>query len=178
MLVAAQLVVRYGFEPTAVQKPGVTALAGAGQTLIIEGSRDAIASLEVDLPTEVKAVSPLARISAQGNAGIEFMAEKAGTYDIVLRTSGQEVIKHLVVGAGTDARAMQDRRVKGAFSAMLWPAEDTLSDASGLTSVRFLYPESDLGWLPFHGPAGVLINFVLASMLFGFLALKPLGVQI
>jgi hypothetical protein len=46
-----------------------------------------------------------------------------------------------------------------------------------LERVAFLYPDSDLGWMP-GGPTGVLIIFLVASMLFGFIALKPLGVKI
>ena len=64
-----------------------------------------------------------------------------------------------------------------AFEAVLWPAEDTLA-GTGLTEIRFRYPESDLGWLPLSGPFGVLVAFVLASMVVGFIFLKPLGVQI
>lgn len=177
-LVAAQLVVRYGFEPTDIQHPTSLVAAGDGQTLVIEGDRDAIASLEVVLPEGLTAVSPLARIPAQGNAEIEFVAETSGLHVIVLRTAGGELEKPIAVGPEVATRAIQDRRVSSALEAVLWPAEDTLPADLGLTAVAFRYPESDLGWLPFSGPAGVLINFVLASMLFGFLALKPLGVQI
>ena len=60
---------------------------------------------------------------------------------------------------------------------MLWPAEERFGADSPLERVAFIYPDSDLGWLP-GGPGGVLIIFVLASMLFGFIALKPLGVKI
>jgi hypothetical protein len=44
--------------------------------------------------------------------------------------------------------------------------------------VSFVYPESDLGWLPGSGPMGVILVFLVASMAFGIAALKPLGVQI
>jgi hypothetical protein len=60
---------------------------------------------------------------------------------------------------------------------MLWPAEPRYAPSSPLERVAFLYPDSDLGWLP-GGPVGVLIVFLVASMLFGFIALKPLGVKI
>ena len=72
---------------------------------------------------------------------------------------------------------MQPERVSSVFEAILWPAEDTLA-GTGLEKIRFVYPESDLGWLPLSGPLGVLAAFVLASMVVGFIFLKPLGVQI
>ena len=69
------------------------------------------------------------------------------------------------------------------WMAVLWPAEDTLSaplarvSFNGLTNPE-AYPYAPLGWLPGSGPLAVLLWFVGFSMLFGFAALKPLGVQI
>lgn len=174
-LVAAQMVVRYGFEPVPVQRAAELTLAGEGQTLIIEGTEAAIADLSIELPDGLTAVSPFARIARQGNAVVEFAAEEPGVYDILLRTGGKDIRK--TVAVGSEARTLQERRVSSTFEAILWPAEDTLR-GTGLSVVRFRYPESDLGWLPFSGPVGVLLVFVLASMIVGFLFLKPLGVQI
>lgn len=176
-LVAAQMVVRYGFEPAPIQHPTELSLAGEGQTLVIEGDEASIAGLEVVLPEGLTAVSPLVRIAREGHAALEFVAEKPGVHSLVLKTPGGEVVKEVAVGPEADVRAMQDRRVLSPFEAVLWPAEDTLA-GTGLSEVRFRYPESDLGWLPLSGPFGVLVVFVLASMVVGFLALKPLGVQI
>lgn len=176
-LVAAQMVVRYGFEPAPVQHPTELRLAGEGQTLVVEGDEAAIAGLEIVLPEGLTAVSPLARIPRAGHAALEFVAEKPGVHELVVKTPSGEIIKTIAVGAEADVRAMQDRRVASAFEAVLWPAEDTLS-GTGLTEIRFRYPESDLGWLPLSGPFGVLVVFVLASMVVGFIFLKPLGVQI
>lgn len=176
-LVAAQMVVRYGFDPVPVQHPTQLEVAGDGQTLVIEGTREAIASLEVELPEGLSAISPLARIPSQGNAAIEFVAEKPGVHVVKIRTGGKEVEKTIAVGTDSNLRAKQDRRVGSQLDAVLWPAEDTLS-GTGLDVIRFRYPESDLGWLPLSGPFGVLSVFILASMAVGFVFLKPLGVQI
>ena len=177
-LVAAQMVVRYGFEPVPVQQVADTRRAGDGVTLSIQGDADAIAGLELVLPEGLTQVSPMPRIPKQKRASTEFYAVNPGVYDIVIRANEKEVIKRFVAGPEEKTvRTMQPERVTGFFSALLWPAEDTL-DGTGLTNVAFVYPESDLGWLPFSGPGGVLIIFVLASMIVGFLALKPLGVQI
>ncbi len=177
-LVAAQMVVRYGFEPAPVQQVVDTRLAGDGVTLSIEGESAAISSLEIELPEGLTQVGPIPRIPGQKKASAEFFAENPGVYDIVIRANGAETTKRFVAGAEEhNERTMQPERVSGFFMALLWPAEDTL-DGTGLSHVSFVYPESDLGWLPFSGPGGVLIIFVLASMIVGFLALKPLGVQI
>ena len=97
--------------------------------------------------------------------------------EIVLKTGGKTIVKTIVAGDEVSVRAMQPERVSSAFEAILWPAEDTLT-GTGLEKISFVYPESDLGWLPLSGPLGVLAAFVLASMVVGFIFLKPLGVQI
>jgi hypothetical protein len=178
VFVVAQLVVRYGFEPAPVQQVVDTRLAGDGVTLSIKGEKAAIASLEIELPEGLRQVGPVPRIPGQNRASAEFFAESPGVYDIVIRANGSETIKRFVAGPEEDSvRTLQPERVTGFFSAMLWPAEDTL-DGTGLTNVAFVYPESDLGWLPMSGPFGVLLIFAIASFTVGLLALKPLGVQI
>ena len=83
------------------------------------------------------------------------------------------------VSAGTTEEAyLQPERVSDWLLAWLWPAEDMLPGDSPIASVAFVYPDSDLGWLPMSGLVGVMVIFVLASMAFAFAFIKPLGVQI
>ena len=178
VFVVAQTVVRYGFDPI----PVVTedGLAGSGNELRVEfksGRKAECAGLQVVLPDGLEATSPLVRVPSQGLAFQEFVARAPGSYEIELRfPDGRVETKAVVAGAQRD-RVMQPGRVAGLFSAMLWPAEARFAESSPLERVAFIYPESDLGWLP-GGPMGVLLVFVVASMFFGFLALKPLGVKI
>ncbi|MEZ6018509.1 MAG: hypothetical protein R3F49_25685, partial [Planctomycetota bacterium] len=151
-------------------------IAGEGTTLRIAGDAASIGSLELVLPEGLVARSPLARIPAQGCAVQEITATSPGVYDILLRTSAGESTKRFVAGQEARTRTMQPERVTG-LSTLLWPAEDSLA-GTGLTEVKFVYPESQLGWLPGSGPMGVILVFLGASMLFGFIAMKPLGVQI
>jgi hypothetical protein len=51
------------------------------------------------------------------------------------------------------------------------------SGDSPFAAVGFEYPDRELGWLP-GGVVGIVIVFLVSSMLFGALALKPLKVQI
>ena len=184
-LVAAQMVVRYGFEPVpVVEQPG-TLLAGEGITVKIElddaHKRDA-ASLELLLPEGVEAVSKLVRVPSQGLAFQEIVATTDGAYDLTIEVGGESVVKTLYAGDQTP-RKLQAERTSSALMAVLWPAEDTLSaplkrvSLNGLTQPE-AYPYASLGWLPGSGPLAVLLWFVGFSMLFGFAALKPLGVQI
>lgn len=178
VFVVAQMVVRHGFEPAPVhvEAPG---LAGQGTTLRIElteARRADVADLQVVLPDGVVAVSPLVRAPSRGFAFQEVIATRAGEFEIKLLLGGEELTKEFVAGDAA-ARTMQPERVRSSWTATLWPAEDTLA-GTAFEHVAFVYPESDLGWLPFSGPFGVILVFVIASMAFGFALLKPLGIQI
>ena len=81
------------------------------------------------------------------------------------------------LSAGTAERAMQPERVRGVFSSLLWPAEDAFERDSAFARIAFRYPDSELGPLP-GGASGVLIVFLVASMVAGFALLKPLGIEI
>ena len=180
-MVAAQLVVRYGFEPVPVQSVQDDHLAGQGTTFEIEFTGDqkrAAGDLVVTLPDGVIAVSPLVRIPSQGRAFIEVVATKAGIHELVFTTGSHTEIKLLHAGDEGLAREMQPERGRGFLSALLWPAEEAFTGPSPFALIRTVYPERPLGWIPGSGPVGILLAFVLLSMLFGFIALKPLGVQI
>lgn len=182
VLVAAQMVVRYGFEPIPVEENPAALMAAQGTTVRIElarGHEREANDLTLELPEGVEPLSPLVRVPAKGYAFQEVAVARPGEYDLKIGIGGREHVKKLYAGAPEDApRRMQGERVASFWAAMLWPSEDTFSRESGIALVKFTYPESDLGWLPLSGPLGVLVWFVIASMVFGFVMLKPLGVQI
>jgi hypothetical protein len=180
VFVLAQLVVRYGFEPVPIVAGDPAAvMAGQGTTLEVEFARkDAAGELTITWPAGLVPVSALVRVPQQGVAFQEFVAQSAGAYDITLAVDGEDVVKRFHVGADGRERLMQPERGRGILHALLWPAEDTFGGGSAFARVAYVYPESDLGGLPFSGPFGVLLNFFVASFLIGALAIKPLGVQI
>lgn len=182
--VVAQMVVRYAFDPVEITRGDAQAVhAGEGTTVRIEltdAFADRADELELVLPEGLEAVSPL--VPVRGLVAQEFVAKEAGEYDLVIRLDGREHVKKFHAwdpdtGEGRPRR-MQPERVTGMFSALLWPAEDTFPADSGIANVKYVYPESDLGWIPSQGPGGVILWFIIASMLFGVIMLKPLGVQI
>ena len=178
VFVVAQTVVRYGFDPIPVVAE--EGLAGAGNELRVEfkpSQKAACAGLQVVLPDGLEATSPLVRVPSQGLAFQEFVARAPGSYQIELRFPGGGVETKAVVAGVEPDRVMQPARYAGLFNAMLWPAEPRFAEGSPLEKVAFIYPDRDIGWLP-GGPGGVLLIFIVASMLFGLLALKPLGVKI
>jgi len=180
-LVVAQLVVRYAFEPASIAQvvqaqSSAQAIAGDGITVTIRGDAAAIEGLELLLPDGLVARTPLARVPTSGLAAQEFVATEPGEYTLRFWTAGGvETTKRFVAG-GARPRTLQPERARG-LAAWLWPAEESLA-GTGLTEISFVYPESELGWLPGRGPFGVILVFVVASMLAGVVALRPLGVHI
>ena len=182
VLIAAQLVVRYGFDPLPVHSQAELGTMLPGRCTELEvrmkrGREAEVASLAIEFPGHLRALSPLARNERDGIAVIEFAAVEAGTGQIDLRVGGKPVGGKWVVAGREADRSMQPERVSGFFASWLWPAEPTLPQDSPIDVVRFSYPSRDLGYLP-GGPFGVLLTFFLASIVFGIAILKPLNIQI
>jgi hypothetical protein len=188
-VVAAQSVVRYAYSGVVPVDRERVLLAGQGTLLEIElapASRDRVQELRVSLPEGVRALSPLVRSPSKGKAWQEIAALEPGQHAIAFELSGARETKLLVAGQ-VAPRHFQPRRVSArdwwrihdpVRWPVLWPAEPAFDAGSPFRSVVLAsYPERDLGWLP-GGETGVLVVVVGASLLFGFLALKPLGVQI
>ncbi|MCC6407793.1 MAG: hypothetical protein IT453_11545 [Planctomycetes bacterium] len=189
LFVTAQLVTRYAYEPAHVVAADAKLLPGQGTMLevrLAEGREAEIAGLQVVLPAGVKALSPLVRSPYEGRAFQEVVATASGVHQLeFVLADGTRETKSFVAGDAS-LRAMQPRRVSSSQwwnlaspddCAALWPAEPTFDSGSPFRSIALRYPDRDLGWLP-AGEGGVLIAFVVASMLFGIAALKPLGVTI
>lgn len=180
-LVAAQLVTRFGFAPVPVAGPavaGATHLAGSGTTLRIQlapGSEARVAELRVTYPPGVEAVSPLVRDPFAGEAWQEIVARAPGEHAIEIALGAEKEAK--LLAAGTQPARLQPERGRGFWSALLWPAERSFGSDSGFERVSFEYPAREIAWLP-AGPGGVLLVFLLSSMLFGALLMKPLKVQV
>ena len=177
-IVAAQLVTRFGFDPAPVHAQGSVLLAGQGTTLEVRftpAARARADEIEVHFPEGLEPVSPIVRVPDRGCAWQEFVARKPGRYEIEITLDGEVHKKQFC--AGVAAPSMQPERGRGFFSALLWPAEPTLPSDSGLEQISFRYPEHVLPWVP-AGPSGVLLFFLVVSMIFGAAAMKPLKVQI
>lgn len=179
-LVAAQLVVRYGFAPVAPRASVEGVMPGQGVLLDVRlrsSSASRASELAIELPAGVAPISPIVRLPQQGRVVVEVVPLAAGSYDIALALpDGARETKRFVAGAVPERR-MQPERVGTFWSSWLWPAEPTFASDSPFERVSFTYPDRELAWMP-DGPGGVLIVFLLAAMLFGALAMKPLGVSI
>jgi hypothetical protein len=177
-LIAAQLVVRYGFAPVPVHASAQGLLPGQGLAIAIElRPGQSVEQLQLILPEGVAALSPLVRIESEQRALQEIVALRDGRYELVaLLPNGERATKLLVAGAAQE-RTLQPERVGSFWSAWLWPAEERFGADSAFQRFAFSYPSRELAWLP-DGPGGVLLTFLLAAMAFGIAILKPLGIQI
>lgn len=182
VLIAAQLVVRYGFDPLPVHSESELSSMLPGKCTELEirmkrGQEAEVSSLVIELPAHLRALSPLARNERDGIAVIEFAAVEPGEGQIELKVAGRAAGGKWVVAGTEAARSMQPERVSGFLASWLWPAEPTLPEDSPIDLIRFSYPSRELGYLP-GGPFGVLLTFFLASIVFGIVILKPLNIQI
>lgn len=182
VLIASQLVVRYAFSPLPVvdEAKADAMLPGRGTMLEVTMKRGRGAEVEkltIQLPPHLKALSPLARNARSGIAVMEFAPIAAGNADMQLLIGGTLAGTKSVVAGDSAPRHMQPERVSSFWSSWLWPAEPTFPADSPIDSVRFAYPDRDLGFLP-GGAFGVLLTFFLASIVFGIAVMKPLNIQI
>jgi hypothetical protein len=179
VIVLAQLVTRYAYAPLPVHASNERVMPGKGTLIEVELDRDRaslVQSLRLELPAGIRPISPLVRIPAEGRAYQEIVATSAGEHDLeIVLADGTRETKSIV--AGTAVRSMQPERGRGFFSALLWPAEDSLPRSSPFERVSFAYPDGDLGWFS-GGPTGVLVVFLIASMAFGLIVMKPLRIEI
>lgn len=182
VFVLAQLVVRYSFDPVPLTAPGQRVLAGQGTMVRVdfsEGESAALNGLELRLPEGVEPISPLVPVAAMHAAFQEVIATEPGVHELTcVLPDGSQVTKSFIAGEATDVRCMQPERVRSSLESILWPAEETVPGDSPISKISFAYPESDLGWLPFSGAFGVLLDFFIISVIFGVAILKPLGIQI
>lgn len=184
VIVAAQLVVRFGFAPIPVEERDL-AMLKAGQGVMIEvamapGHEADALELELILPDTLTAVSPLVPNAADGVAYMEVVATSAGAADIELRIGDQTALKRVVTGTESERseRLMQPDRVSSFWSAWLWPAEDTFGSDSPFGHVALKgYPDRELAGMP-DGPGGVFLMFLLIAFAIGGAAIKVFDIQI
>ncbi len=180
--VAAQFVVRYAFDPIPVtpqeEVAGLKSGEGTMVSITMKSDRKAeVEGLTLRLPQNFLALTPMVVNATDGVAWQEVVALSPGEGEIELLMGDQVIGTKSIVAGDSPPRMMQGERVSGLFSAILWPAEERFASDCPIEAVRFAYPDRDLGWLP-GGVGGILLIFIVASMLFGVALLKPLNIQI
>lgn len=182
-LVAAQLVVRYGFEPIPLVQDQAQIdnwMPGKGTLIEItlkDGDKAKVKDITLNFPPELHVVQGPHRSVADGTIHAEVVAVAAGSSEIEILLGEERVGSKMISTGDSRERMMQPERVSSPLWAILWPAEDTFASDSPVEKVVFTYPDRSLKWL-MDGPGGVLISFILISFIFGFAMIKPLKIQI
>jgi hypothetical protein len=185
VLVLAQLVVRYAYDPIPVQTSDeqTSFLPGKGTMIEIfmkEDQKAAASRVTLRYPEgiEVTGSSELpTRNAFEGRVFQEIVATAPVEGVIELLVDGQVVgTKEIVAGTERPLK-MQPKRVSSFWPAWIFPAEDTFPADNPIASIEFAYPQHELRVLP-GGEGGILLVFFVASMAFGIAIMKPLNIEI
>jgi hypothetical protein len=125
-------------------------------------------AVTLELPPGLVLDAPPVR-TAGGEIAWRLRAEAPGDHVVTLKVGDQAVTKRIAVGG--DQRRVPVLRTKS-WEGFLYPGEEALPGDSPVESIRWDYPERDLGWFP-GGEGGILAAFFVLSIAAG-LALKGL----
>jgi len=174
VLLLAQFVVRYAFEPLP---------EGERFDVVVELAQENagdVPELEIVGPDWARDSALANLTSADGRAFFRIDEAPAGTWELEFRVGddGPSATKRIVIGEERD-RTMQAERVGSFWLAWLWPAEPMFEGESPFRHIVVDggYPERELRWLP-NGLLGILTGVLIFSFALGLAALKPLGVTI
>lgn len=179
-LVAAQLVVWFAFKPIPVWDDSHGAwMPGKGHEVVAildDDARDQVRDVVVELPPTLALKSPIVRNERKGVIAFEVVAVAEGDDEIRFTfPDGSTSTKQIVTGDSYDG-PLSGIRGSGLEDRILWPTEGSYLD-SPLEKVSFAYPSRDLPWM-IDGPFGIIIYFLIFSMIGGVAILKPLNIQI
>lgn len=179
-LVAAQLVVWFGFVPLPVWDASRGEyMPGKGHEVVAtldDDARDQVRDVEITLPETLQLTTPIVRNERKGVIAFEFIVVGEGDEEIVFTfPDGTTDTKQVVTGESYDG-PLSGIRGSSFVDLLLWPAEASYK-ASPLERVEFAYPARPLPWM-LDGPLGIVGYFFIFSMIGGVAILKPLKIQI
>jgi hypothetical protein len=168
LVILAQLVAWYGYDPLP---------EGSVRLLKLQLDREhagvPATAVTLQLSPGVVLEAPPVR-TARGEIAWRLRAETAGEHELVLRAGDEVQVKRLAVGGS--ARKVPVLRTKS-WESLLYPGEEALPRDSAFESIRVDYPPRALGLLP-DGEPGILLAFLVLSLLVGFAFKGVLGVTI
>lgn len=167
LVIIIQLNLRFSARPL---EPGQAALVKV--TMHDAGAIERGVTLEA--PAGVVIETEGVRVVQRREVAWRIRAQHAGSFDLVVRSGGEELAKELRVGGGWGATSTL-RTSKSFFDKLLYPGEPPISSAA-IESVEIAYPPLDLslfGW-----SVNWLVFFFILSLVSGFAFRGVLGVEI
>jgi len=139
VLIMVQFGVRYSHRPLHPSEETVVVARLAGD-VTAAGSDIALA-----LPEGLELVTPALRLEDEGEINWKIKAVTPGAYDIVLKGTGVEATKQVVVAEKSYMTLAPIRAKALSWDFILYPAEKPLSKESPVKSIAITYPPSPLG---------------------------------
>jgi hypothetical protein len=161
MTILFQLEATYAFAPVPVGSVEILHVKLDPEHGAVPGT-----AVRLELPAGIALDAPPVR-TAGGEIGWRLRAEAPGDHVVSLHVGDTVITKSLAVGG--EPRRVPVMRTKS-WEGFLYPGEDGLPDDSPVHTIRWKYPERDLGWFP-GGEGGILAAFFVLSIAAG-LALK------
>lgn len=142
---------------------------------VLRDEASAKAGVTLEVPPGLIVETPGVVVPELGEVVWRVRAEKPGRYDLMVRTPGTSVTKEIVVGKewGPVSPLRSGRSI---WEMLLYPGEHPIKKSEMVRAIEVAYPELPLEAFGF----GIdwMIFFFIASIVFGFLFKKPLGVEI
>ncbi|HTE06807.1 MAG TPA: hypothetical protein VK824_11460 [Planctomycetota bacterium] len=163
MTILFQLEATYAFAPVPV-----------GKVQILEVTLDSghagvpATAVTLELPPGLALDAPPVR-TAQGQIAWRLRTLAEGDQEVAVHVGDATVTKRIAVGG--EPRRVPVMRTKS-WEGFLYPGEEGLPKDSPVDTIRWQYPDRDLGWMP-GGEGGILAAFFVLSIVAG-LALKGL----
>lgn len=145
--------------------------------LTVRANTDAVNSISIDLPAEIKSDAPPVHVVAENEVVWRLLATREGSYEIKITAGGQAVTKTVRVSSQL-ARVSPIRLRDHLWERIFVSGESALPENATVVSITVDYPARNIPL----GIAGYEMNwiwlFFILSMIAGFIFKELLGIQI
>lgn len=168
LIILIQMNLRFSARPLA---PGERTTV---KVALLEGAGPAV-PVTLEVPAGLVLETPGVPAPEIGEVAWRLRAEKPGRYDLIVRAGEATASKTVVVG-GDWGPVSTLRTGRSLWEMFLYPGESPLGPRQAVRAIEIAYPPLNIEAFGF----GVdwMIFFFIASIVFGFLFKKPLGVEI
>lgn len=152
-----------------------------GERTVVKATISNLSAVRGDVPVEliasdgVRVDTPPIHIPALDEVAWRIVAEKAGRHHLTLKIGDHQVDKEVVV-EGSRSNVKMRRTGANWFDLLLYPGEPPIDSSSGIQAIEIDYPERTISFLGFK--MNWLIQFLVLSILFGFMSKGLFGVEV
>lgn len=138
-------------------------------------SPDALADIQLQLPSEITPSAPAVHIPEENAVVWRVAADKNGTYDVGVAAAGQTFSKQVVVSSGLDR--ISTARFRDHFWERLFTSgEPALPSNASIESIEVTYLPRNIDFFGYEW--NWIIAFFIISLVAGFIFKSVLGIEI